>query len=219
MSPTSEEHAPVVTLAALYGAGGSAVGPRVAEQLGVPFLDRSLPGAAGASSQAVADVDEEPRTRVERLTAGLGRLSTVTGGVGGSHERLDADEGDVRRRFEAFLAEASRSGGVAVGRGGMVILRSVPWALHVHLSGPKASRVAQGMALEGVDRATAEAHQRAEDRARASYVQRIYGVDGSDPALYHLVLDATALDLDACVELIVAAARSRARHPHPSPPM
>ena len=35
---------PVVTVAALYGAGGSIVGPRVAERLGVPLLDREIPG-------------------------------------------------------------------------------------------------------------------------------------------------------------------------------
>ena len=33
----------VVTLAALYGAGGSVVGTRVAERLGVAFLDRAIP--------------------------------------------------------------------------------------------------------------------------------------------------------------------------------
>ena len=32
---------PVVTLAAFYGAGGTVVGPRVAERLGVAFLDRA----------------------------------------------------------------------------------------------------------------------------------------------------------------------------------
>ena len=34
---------PVVTVSALYGAGGSVVGPRVAEELDVPFLDRQIP--------------------------------------------------------------------------------------------------------------------------------------------------------------------------------
>jgi hypothetical protein len=33
----------VATLAALYGAGGSVVGPRVAERLGVELLDRKVP--------------------------------------------------------------------------------------------------------------------------------------------------------------------------------
>jgi hypothetical protein len=33
-----------------------------------------------------------------------------------------------------------------------------------------------------------------------------------------MMLDSTALDLDTCVDLIVAASRARARHPAPSPP-
>ena len=33
----------VVTISATYGAGGSVVGPAVAERLGVPFVDRAIP--------------------------------------------------------------------------------------------------------------------------------------------------------------------------------
>ena len=35
----------VVTVAALYGAGGTVIAPRVDEALGVPFLDRQIPEA------------------------------------------------------------------------------------------------------------------------------------------------------------------------------
>ncbi len=223
MSTRPERHAPVVTLAALYGAAGSVIGPRVAERLRVPFLDRAIPqGAArrtGRADAPVVDVDEPPRSGLERAAAALGRLSTLTGGAGGTHERLDAEEHDLRNRTEAFLAEACRSGGVALGRGGMVVLRAVPWALHVHLGGPLPSRIAQGMVLEGVDRGTAQAHQRGEDGARSSYVRRVYGVDGADPRSYHLMLDSTALDLDTCVDVIVKAAVGRGRDPRLSAPI
>ncbi len=217
------EHPPVVTIAALYGAAGSVIAPKVAEQLGVPFLDRAIPETVakrtGLPESAVEEVDEAPRSGIRRLTASLGRASTISGATGGSIELLDAEVRSIRGQIEEFLARASISGGVAVGRGGMVILRSVPWALHVHLGGPREARVAQRMALEGIDRATAEARQKAEDRARMSYVSRVYGVDGGDPALYHLMLDSTALHVDTCVELIVTAARARTRHPRPSPPI
>ena len=91
----------------------------------------------------------------------------------------------------------------------MVVLRSVPWALHVHLSGPREGRLRQRMALEGIDRDTAEQRQRAEDRARRRYVRRAYGVDGDGPNLYHLMIDSTAISLDTCVDLIVAASHAR----------
>lgn len=211
----------MVTIAALYGAAGTVIGPQVAERLGVPFLDRAIPEAVaertGLPEAAVEDVDQVARTPWQRLVDSLGRASTVAGGTGGSVEHLDVAERSVRGEIEEFLARASISGGVALGRGGMVILRSVPWVLHVYLGGPREARVAQRMELEGIDRATAEARQKAEDRSRIEYVSRVYGVDGLDPALYHLMLDSTALAIDTCVELIVIAAHARTRHPKSSP--
>jgi len=202
----------VVTLAALYGAGGSVVGPRVADRLGVPFLDRGIPEAvakeAGLSDQAVDEIDEKPRSTTTRLVATLGRTATA-GGSEGSVDRLDLQERRLRSYIEEFLAESAASGGVALGRGGMVVLRDVPWALHVYLGGPVDARIEQAMRIDRIERDQAEREQKLEDRARIDYVQRAYGVDGTDSVLYHLTLDSTALELDACVELIVAASRAR----------
>ena len=61
----------------------------------------------------------------------------------------------------------------------------------------------------GIDEETAARHQRSADAARMGYVSRMYGVDGLDSSLYHLVLDSTVLSLDTCVDLIVTAATAR----------
>jgi cytidylate kinase len=202
----------VVTLAALYGAGGSVVGARVAERLGVPFLDRAIPESvakeSGLSDQAVEAADEGPRGTATRVMATLGRAATA-GGSEGSVSHLELQEGRLRGYVEDFLADAAASGGVALGRGGMVVLRDVPWALHVHLGGPVEARVEQAMRLDEIERDQAERRQKLEDRGRIEYVRRAYGVDGEDSTLYHLMLDSTALGLDACVELIVAASQAR----------
>jgi hypothetical protein len=215
MTSGRQRHRPVITLAALYGAGGSVVGPNVAERLSVPLLDRAIPDAVaehtGLPEDAVADIDDQPRSAMQRLVSSLGRSTTTSGGAGGSVEQLDMQERSVWARIEEFLARSTVSGGVTVGRGGMVVLRSVPWALHVHLGGPPEARLRRRMALEGIDRGTAEQRRRAEDRARMEYVRRAYGVDGADPALYHLMIDSTAIDLDTCVDLIVTASQARVR--------
>jgi cytidylate kinase len=62
------------------------------------------------------------------------------------------------------------------------------------------------MALEGIDEATARNRMAETDRARAKYFGRLYGLDAADPELYHLVVDATVLPVEACVRLIVDAA-------------
>ncbi|KGN32128.1 cytidylate kinase [Knoellia sinensis KCTC 19936] len=202
----------MVTVAALFGSGGSVVGPAVAERLGVPFFDRSIAQAVasrtGLSEKAVAELDDEA-SRQPTFWGRLSRLSTVTGEGGGSFERLDLSERDVRGHIEAVVAGTRKTGGVVLGRGGMVLLQDVPWALHVHLRGPADARARQGADILGIDPVSAEKQQKLEDRARRDYVSKVYGVDGEDPSFYHLVIDSTALDLDLCVELIVEAARAR----------
>ncbi len=215
---------PLVTIAALYGAGGSVIGPRLAARLGVTFLGRDIPALAarrsGEPPEAVAEVAEGPHQSGERLAGGLGRAPIIGAALARtSAEPLEATERRLRACIEDFLADAATGGGVLLGHGGMVVLRSVPWALHVLLRGPQEARVRQAMTLQGLDRQAAEHHLRVEDRARIGYVRRAYGANGLDPCWYHLILDSTALDPDDCVEQIAAAAHARVRHPRPSPPI
>jgi cytidylate kinase len=206
----------VVTLAALYGAGGSVVGPRVADRLGVPFLDRAIPSSvaerAGVPEAAVAELDEEPRSRWDQVLGALGRASPPSG-ASGQVERLDLEARKLHGEVERFLADASRSGGVVLGRAGAVVLRSVPGALHVYLGGSREGRIERVMELREGDRETAARRVKAHDRARRDYVRSIYGIDGDNPALYHLMIDAISLGVDVCVDLIVAASESLNRTP------
>jgi cytidylate kinase len=211
----------VVTIAALYGAGGSRIGPRVAERLGVQFLDRAIPSTvarrAGLPEQAVAEVDEKPQSRWQRLLAVVGRAAPPSG-ASGPVERLDLEERRLRAEIEQFLADASRSGGVVLGRGGAVVLADVPGALHVYLGGDRKARVERVMELQGVDREAAAHRVKVNDRARRQFVRSAYGVDGDNPHLYHLMVDAIALGVDVCVDLIVAASESRVRQPATAAP-
>jgi cytidylate kinase len=213
VSSARADRPPVVTLAALHGTEGSVVGPRVAERLGVEFLDRAISSAiaerAGLTEEAVAAVEDVPRRGVDRLVSNLARVGDATTATGRPVERVDLEERRLRGEIEEFLARASRAGGVVLGRGGAVVLASVPGVLNVYLGGPREGRVEQVMKSEGVDRATAERSVDANDRARREYVREFYGVDGDDPSLYHLVLDAVALGADGCVELIVLASQYR----------
>jgi len=207
---------PVVTIAALYGAGGSVIGPRVAERLDVPILDRGILSAVARQmrvSESVAaeydpDVDKRPSSGLRRWFDGLGHGVTADGSpVSGP----DDDEARYRTETEQFLARATTAGGVVIGRAGAVVLQARPGVLHVRLDGPREARVRQAVRIQNIDATTAEWRQEANDRARRDYVRNNYGVDPDDPNLYHLRLDSTVLDLDICVELIAAAARSRVR--------
>jgi cytidylate kinase len=200
---------PVVTVSATYGTGGSRIARAVAEELGLPFVDRAIPGAVAAElglslPDAEAHDDAGPRG-LERIMRSL----AAVGPVSGVDFRTDFGDRTFCDATEAVICRhAEESGGVILGRAGAVVLQHRPRTLHVRLDGPVARRVANAMRLEGIDQATAERRRRDNDTARAAYVRSFYGADAADPALYHLVLDSTALDAETCADVITRAARS-----------
>jgi Cytidylate kinase-like family len=201
----------VVTLSASYGAGGSQVGPRLAERLGVPFLDRVIPTAVAERlavplGDALAH-DDAVRSVLERLLLRFAPAAQTFSGAAPPPELVD--ERSYLRCTEDVIRERAAGGAVILGRAAAVVLRDEPAALHVRLDGPPERRLARATQIEGVDRETAERRMRETDRAREAYVQQFYGVDAHDPALYHLVIDSTVLGLDACVDLIALAVKAR----------
>jgi cytidylate kinase len=207
--------ATVVTLSAPYGAGGAYVGPRLAERLGVPFVDRAIPGeVAQRLSVPLAEAvrhDEAPGSVFERFIRALAPAG-LPFGARPMLEHEFVDENAYRAATEQVIREeAGRRGGVVLGRAAAIVLRDHASALHVRLHGPRERRLERAMAIEAIDREEAERRMADNDRAREAYVQHFYGVDPSDSNLYHLTLDTTVIDLDVCVDLIAAAAESRVR--------
>jgi cytidylate kinase-like protein len=202
----------VVTLSASYGAGGSQVGPRLADRLGVAFIDRVIPTTVAERLAVPLDDalahDDAVRGALERMLMRFAPAAQAFSGAGSPTEMLD-ERSFLRATEDVIRERCSEASGVILGRAGAVVLRDRPGALHVRLDGPLERRLAQAMNLEGIDRESAERRRRETDRAREAYVQQFYGVDARDPALYHLVIDSTALALDACVELIALAAAAR----------
>jgi cytidylate kinase len=80
--------------------------------------------------------------------------------------------------------------------------------LRVRLVGAPERRLAQAIERTGLSEEEARQTMAHLDRYHAEYLKQFYGADIDDPALYHLVIDATALNPDACVSLIIAAAHS-----------
>ena len=203
---------PLVALSAAYGALGSVIGPRVAEELGVPFVDRAIPLAVADAlhvplEEADADEGRPGSSFLERLLSAFQHAEPVTGPMP-LPTAGDADE--FRRATEqALLRQAASGRGVILGRGAVLVLRDQPRALRVRLDGSPEARVRTAMRLSGLDRETAERRRRAADRTQADYA-RLYGADLRDPAHYHLMLDSTAIPPETAVALIVAAARSLA---------
>ena len=200
----------IVTISASFGAGGSVVGPAVAERLGIPFIDRAIPIAV-ARSLAVPldealDRDERRPSFFELIIASMAAAGTSMIGPTAVMGTI-TNEDDFRAATERVLRELATGGGVVLGRAGAVVLAKHRFALHVRLDGPRERRIERVMSHEQTDVDSATRVLDETDRAWESYVRFFYKTDPRDPRLYHLIIDSTALPLDACTELIVSAAR------------
>jgi cytidylate kinase len=200
---------PVVTLFESYGSGASYIGPRVARGLGVPFHEQAF------SSQQIEDAAERRQSE--------GVLSRFFGTVGGSYAGLEGPSVAMAQRddYELVLEntrivhEEAAQGGVIVGRNGAFILADWPGALHVKLDGPLAQRIERAARESGIDIQQAAKRQKREDQVRADISLEFYRWDPRATDRYDLVVNTGTMDLDVCVEIIVAAARIKAQAPSP----
>lgn len=200
--------APVITISATFGAGGSVIAPAIASRLGLPFLDRmvsaDLAEAAKRSTESLSEA-ESRATPHNRFFAYLAHAAPVGTVIPPPVDAFDDDQ-TLRSRAEAGIAELRRGvGGVVLGRAAAVILAGAPATYHVRLDGPVERRVAAAAAIEHIEVGDAERRRELTDRARTAYVRRLYRVDPTDLALYHLVIDTTVLPTDAAVDLVVRA--------------
>ena len=201
MTAAGRPTTPVVTLFETYGSGASYIGPRVAQALRVPFHPQAFSS------------EEIERAMTERENEGL--LSRVFSALGGSYAALEGpavamaqqDNHDLVMDNTRTVTEAAREGGVITGRNGAFILAQWPGALHVLLDGPLQERIQRAAEESGIDAERAARRQKREDQVRADISIELYGWDPREPTRYDLVVNTGTMTLDACVDIIVQAAR------------
>jgi cytidylate kinase len=200
---------PVVTLFEKYGAGARYVGPRVAKELGVEFMDQAF---------SSADIESAKYPGAGRANDQGGGLARFLGRFAPSATLLDdasiplAQEQDAEMVDEntRIVKEAGARGVVMLGRNGALILGDIPTALHVQLDAPVEVRIARAAKEEGLDLAHAARRQRNEDWVRAEMSERFYYWNPMSIDRYDLVINTGVLDVDTAVDVIVAAYRVKA---------
>ena len=206
----------IVTISGAFGAGATTVGPAVAEQLGLPFLDRAIPVAVARTLAVPVDAalgqDERRPSFIQRVIASMAAAGTPLGvnptpqttAVMPTHEMFKLATEQVLREL------VTEGGGVVLGRAAAVVLAGHPNTLHVRLHGPRDARITRVMEHDHTDRESAAKLTDQTDRAWESYVHYFYKTDLKDARLYHLMIDTTVIPLDTCTQIIVTAAQGMA---------
>ncbi|MGZ6373040.1 MAG: cytidylate kinase-like family protein [Candidatus Limnocylindria bacterium] len=203
---------PVITISRQFGAGGSSVARSVADLLHLEIVDQLLIAEvakrASLSPEDVQAEDERPTSLLDRLADSF---SPLAAGLGVAWDPPYPDSAyDPRREVlqltQDVVREVARAGNVViVGRGGALILRDHPDALHVFLHADLAFRRGIVMKREGIDQAAAERRVHKMDANRAAYIKQVYGRDRLDVRLYDLAIDTVRLGFEGAASIILTA--------------
>lgn len=202
----------IVTISAAYGAGGSALGRRVAERLGLELIDQTVPSAV-TQKLGISGPDADillrftPRGFWKILTYPFS-LATSAPIALRNQQQLPASDRDVVRAIETELFDAAdRGDAVIVGHAAAMVLAGRPDAVHVRLDGAPDGRVELAMRQHGITAVAAGTQMRRSDRQRSGYVKHFYQADVSDARFYDLVLDTVDTDWDRAEQLILEVAQ------------
>jgi cytidylate kinase len=182
----------------------------VARRLGVRFIDRAIPVAVaqklGITVEEAEAVAQNAPSRLWALFAGMATTPDGMAVFGTQSQR--ANERELIEQTERQIREVAAEGDcVLLGRAAAIVLADHPGALHVRLRGSVEGRIEAAMRQHGIDRETATAAQKENDKIRSGYVKHFYRADSANPAQYHLVLDTVRLGWTRAENLVVEAAQ------------
>ncbi len=195
---------------------------RAAERAGVPRIalaELETEGERGLARQVLMALRTMPLlpssgSGPSSLTASedatLGRATTTTFPFGGLFSPtvppISASLAGYVRMVGLVIRGLAHEGQVLIlGRGGQMVLKNHPTALHVQTVAPFTQRGEAVASRYGLSERAAQHRVRASDRARGDYLRRYHDVDWLDPTLYHLVLNTARLPAPTAVQLIIAA--------------
>ena len=102
---------------------------------------------------------------------------------------------------------------VIIRRGGQVILKDLPNALHVHVASSEESRIRFVQQRDGLSLEEAEKYVKETDPLRTAYYNKFFKIEPGDPTLFHLVLNVDKVGIEHSAKIIADAAKEIERQP------
>jgi cytidylate kinase len=193
----------IITIEREYGSGGGEIAQLLAKQLGWKLWDQLLTEEIARLADCPKAVVEGREERTDPLYYRLFK-SFLRGSYEGSlnaHKLNLVDSECILKFTEQVVQHAAKSGNsVIVGRGAQQFLRNRKDALRVFLYAPREDKVLRLLA-RGKSEKEAEQLVDTVDRERSDFIQKYFGVEWPDRAIYHTMIN-TVIGDAAVVHLI-----------------
>ena len=206
----------IVTLARQCGSGGSEIGRLLARICNLHYLDHEIiDEVAKRSGMAVEQVEKQDEQTSGPLGYILEALNTNTL-FSLNYSKLlqprmpNAPASTYEQAYfhltqRVILEMASAGNAVIIGRGGQFLLRGLPRVLHVYIFAPMPRRIENVMQHSHLTRPKAIEYIERRDDETANYLRHHYGSNGTQPELYHLLINTGLFSFETAADLIAQA--------------
>ncbi len=212
-----EKRGIVVTVGRQLGSGGSYIADRVAQELGIPFVDREILRQAakelGKDDAVVEEYEERSSSLVERLVNVLSLGTPENPYLPLSDRPLyDRDLFDLEGRIIKGIVDDHDA--VIIGRGAFHVLKGRPGAIHVFIYAPPAFRAERLMKAQNITGSEARAAIAESDRRRARFVKDMIGTAWTDARNFHLCIDSSVVGIIESIKVVVDFVRLKTQSAH-----
>jgi cytidylate kinase len=194
----------IVTIEREYGSGGGEIAQQLAKQLGWKLWDQLLTEEIARLADCPKSIVEGREEKTDPLYYRLFK-SFLRGSYEGSlnaHKLKLVDSECILKFTEQVVQDAAKAGNsVIVGRGSQQFLKSRQDTLRVFLYAPREDKFRRLLA-RGKSENDAELLVDTVDQERAAFIQKYFGVEWPDRAVYHSMIN-TAIGDGAVVQMIL----------------
>ncbi len=176
----------IITISREFGSGGETVSRFVAEKTRFLLVNKETI-IEGLAEYGVEQPPEDPEKVV------------------GSEENNQAVRQYVETMHDYIYDLAIRNSLVILGRGGSILFRDYPPALHVRIIAQFTHRVQRVMKLYNLNSETAIKLVKEKDREKKQYYRQVFDVNWNNMRAYELVLNTENMGLEDAADIIVAA--------------
>jgi cytidylate kinase len=202
----------IITISRELGSEGDKICDVICEHLGYCRVDRAvlmhIAEEAGIDAEAVLEM-EKGFTKRARLVSG--EMTSLYRKQRSAFEKRGViDDRAYAEVVKNALENYARQGdAIIVGRGGQMILRDWPNALHVRLYAPAEVRARRLMTRESISEAAAIRRIKQSDEHKRQYIRQMFkNADWRNLKYYSLAIDTSRVPMEAAARIIVLAAQA-----------
>ncbi len=190
----------IIAIEREYASGGNEIGEKVAQRLGIPCYGQEVLNRAAERMQTIPERLlhlEENTSNSFMYSVGMA-MKVATGQRDGL-----SDEGALYVVEEQVIKDMALQGPcVIVGRCAGWVLKERGDVLRVFVHADKDFRKKRAVESYGVPERQLDNTLKRYDRRRANFYHANTGMSWDDKKGYHLVLDSSAVGIEACVDMI-----------------